>query len=134
MQHKNIILGALLALASTGPLAQQVWRCGNSYSEQPCAGGSAVAAPHQPSAAEAAKASGAAKSDAQRAEALEKARLAQEKSAPKAVVIASPEAPKPVADKALAKTGLAKPEQFTAVAPGSGKKPEKATTPEKKAN
>lgn len=122
MQQKNIILGALLALASTGPWAQQVWRCGNSYSQQPCADGTAVAAPHQPSAAEAAKAAGAARTDAERADALEKARLVQEKNAPKAVVIAAPQPPGPVADKRPAKGKPAKPEHFTAVAPGSGKK------------
>lgn len=123
MPQKNLILGAVLALASAGSLAQDVWRCGSSYSQQPCTGGSAVVTPHTPTAAEAAKAEGAAKSDAGRAEALEKARLAQEKNAPRAIVIGPVEpAAKPVAGKRGTAPKAGKLEQFTAVAPGTGKK------------
>jgi hypothetical protein len=123
VQKKNLILGAALVLVTQWSAAQTVWRCGNGYSQQPCEGGSAVAAPHTPTAAEATKAEGAAKSDAARAEALEKARLAQEKNAPKAIVIGPVEpAAKPVADKRGTAPKAGKLEQFTAVAPGTGKK------------
>jgi len=118
--QQNIILGAVLALASAGSLAQGIWRCGSSYSQQPCTGGSAVAAPlPSPTAAEAAKAMDAARTDAARAEAMEKARLAQEKNAPGAAVIAPEPPAKPVADQRGKKS---KPEDFTAVTPGPGKK------------
>jgi hypothetical protein len=123
----KIILGALLALASAGSSAQAAWRCGNNYSQQPCAGGTALAAPAAaPSAAEGKQAAAGAKADAQRADAMEKARLAQEKNAPKAIVIASPEPAEPVAAKKDGKKPKGgKPEEFRAVAPGTGKKPEK---------
>jgi hypothetical protein len=118
VRNKNAILGALLALAGAGTPAQTVWRCGAGYSPQPCEGGTAVAAPHTPTPAEARQAAAAAQVDAKRAEALEKARLAQEKNAPKAIVIAPVEPAAKPAEKGrkAAKTG--KPEEFTAVAPG----------------
>jgi hypothetical protein len=124
VQKKNLILGAALALVTQWGAAQTVWRCGNSYSQQPCDGGSAVAAPQSSTAAEARQAAAATRADAQRAQALEQARLAQEKNAPKAIVIGPVEpAPKPVADKRGAAPKAGKLEQFTATAPG--KSPDK---------
>ena len=128
MPNRDTILCALLLAASPWAAAQAVWRCGSSYSEQPCAGGSAIATPATPSAADAARAVGAAKADAKRAEEMEKARLVQEKNAPKAVVIGPAEKAeakkvaekKPEAGKKKAKSG--KPDDFTAVVPGSGRK------------
>lgn len=125
MRNKNIILAAALAVASAGPGAQTVWRCGNSYGTQPCAGGSMVETAPAPSPEEAAKAAGAARIDAQRAGALEKARLEQEKKAPKAIVMGpaqAPQAPKAgknAAAKKKEKGGQAR--DFTAVVPGTGK-------------
>ena len=59
----------LLLAAACGPgAAQQVWRCGNSYSTQPCAGGSSFEAVPAPSKAEAARAEKAALLDAKRAD------------------------------------------------------------------
>ena len=110
---------AALALASPWASGQTVFRCGNSYSQQPCAGGASVAASDPRTPAEANQAAQAAVADARRADAMEKARLAQEKAAPKAVVMGSPaSAPvqaKPAPDGKEAKKG--KPEQFTAVSP-----------------
>ena len=121
---KNLILAASLACAVPWATGQTVYRCGNSYSQQPCAGGAALSAPPAaPTAAEARQAAAAARVDAQRAEAMEQARLAQEKNAPKAAGIAPPE-PKAQPTKAEpAKVGKkGKPEHFTATVPGSGKK------------
>jgi hypothetical protein len=120
-QNKKLIVAGALALAATAGGAQTVWRCGNSYSTQPCAGGSSFEAAPAPSKADAAQAEKATQADFKRAEALEKARLAQEKNAPKAIVIA-PVEPQAVAagKKDGAKKG--KPETFKASVPGSGKK------------
>ena len=128
MQAKKIIVPAALALASAWCTAQTVYRCGNSYGQVPCDGASTVAAPHVPTRSEAAQASKVAQTDAKRAEAMEKARLAQEKNAPKAIVIAPAQAPAPVASaKRAAAAKPHKPEVFTAIAPGTGR-------PKKKAN
>lgn len=136
MPKTKLILAATLALAAATGGAQTVWRCGNSYSTQPCAGGSSFEAERAPARAEAERAARAAQSDARRADTLEKARLAQEKAAPKAVVIAPAEAPKAAPGAAGAASngkktdkpgGKLKPlETFTAVAPGTGKKARKA--------
>jgi hypothetical protein len=109
---------SMLALAGSAQ-AQTVYRCGSSYSQQPCPGGQPVAASDPRSPADAARTSGNAAADMKRAEAMEKARLAQEKNAPKAIII-GPQTPavadaKPAKDGAKAKGG--KLEQFTAVGP-----------------
>ena len=117
MDKNRIIIAAALAAAATGADAQQVYRCGSSYSQQPCPGGTTIAATDP--GGDAARARAAAKVDAQRAAEFEKARLAREKQAPKAIVMAAP-APAQAASNAVqkkpAKKGR-KPEYFTAVAP-----------------
>ena len=121
MRHWNRVVAAAFSLAAAAAQAQAVHRCGNTYSALPCEGGSTVAAPHTPSAAEGAKAARAAKVDAKRADALEKARLERERNAPKAIVMG----PKQAASAAKAKPTppLRKPETFTAKGPASAKKP-----------
>ena len=119
--HPTLVL-VTLALAASAQ-AQTVYRCGSSYSQQPCAGGQPVAASDARSPADAARASGNAAADMKRAEAMEKARLAQEKNAPKAIII-GPQTPavadaRPAKDGAKAKAG--KLDQFTAVSPGAKK-------------
>lgn len=126
MPQKNLILVATLAFTAGAAGAQTVWRCGNSYSTQPCAGGTSFEAPPAPGKAEAARAEKAALVDAKRADALEKARLAQEKNAPRAIVIAPVEVPKE--ERPAEKKGKDKakappaPATFTASVPGSGRK------------
>jgi hypothetical protein len=120
---KNIVLVAALFAATAG--AQQVYRCGNSYGTQPCAGAAQVSVADPSSERDAARARAAAKADAQRADAMEKTRLAQEKQAPKAVVPPQAVASAPVAKMSAAKgkgDKGKKPEHFTAVAPGPAKK------------
>jgi hypothetical protein len=123
--HKTLILAASLALASPWTGAQTVWRCGSSYGQVPCEGGRALGV-SEPAAGRPA-AVPVARTDARLAAEMEKARLAQERNAPKAIVIGPVEAP-PVAearkDGTRAKAG--KLEQFTAVSPGPAKeKPKK---------
>ena len=123
----KIVLATLVAVAGSAG-AQPVYRCGNSYSQQPCAGGTALPPTVTPSSADAAQARTAAQADARRAEAMEKARLAQERQAPKALVIGPPQgaasapaqASAPVGKRAARPVKGGKLEQFTAVAPGTG--------------
>src|SRR5262249_25115523 len=76
----------LVALALAGSLAsaQTVYRCGNSYGTQPCAGGTALDVTDRSTPADADRARRLVAEDMKRADAMEKARLAQEKNAPKA--------------------------------------------------
>jgi hypothetical protein len=130
------MIATALALAGPWATGQTVYRCGNDYGQRPCAGGTAIEASDGRTPAEAARASSVAAADARRADALEKARLAQEQNAPKAIVIGPPPAvEKPAKDGGKAKGG--KLEQFTAQSPGKGgageaKKPKKPK--KKKAN
>lgn len=123
MTIRSLTLAAALALACTAGGAQTVWRCGNSYSTQPCAGGSSFEVAPAPPREEALRAERAAKIDAQRAAELEKARLAQEKNAPKAIVIAPVEPPaKETAEKTGRPAAKGKPQAFTASAPPPARK------------
>ena len=92
LRNLFLIAGALAALAAS---AQTVYRCGNSYGTQPCAGGTPLDVSDSRTQADALRAGKVTSEDWKRAEAMEKARLAQEKNAPKAVVIGPKEAPKP---------------------------------------
>ena len=118
---KRIVLAAL-AVAACSAGAQPVYRCGSSYSQQPCPDGKAVdTMPNGATSQDAARARAAALGDAKRADAMETARLEQEKNAPKAVVM-GPKVPAsaPAAKQAARKTGgkeKKKPEYFTATVP-----------------
>jgi hypothetical protein len=130
-RKRHFIIAAGLAVAGSWAWGQTVYRCGSSYGQQPCAGGVAMESSDARSPAEASRAASVAAADARRADAMEKARLAQEKNAPKAVIIgpqAAASAPesRPVNHGTKAKAG--KLEQFTAVSPrkpGEKKKPKK---------
>ena len=116
----------LLLAAACGPAAaQQVWRCGNSYGQQPCAGGAVLGAgATAPASADAARAAANTKRDAQLADKLEKERLAREARAPKAVIPPEPRPAAPAASgpraKAKGKKGKDKADHFTAVSPKQG--------------
>jgi hypothetical protein len=151
VHHPRFILAAACSLAAHAAMAQPVWRCGSSYSQQPCPGGSVVLAADPRTPAEALKSSSVAQSDMKLADKMEKERLEREKNAPKALVI-GPQAAAPVPRpehkvKKKAKPGQpAQSEQFTAVTAGTpavkkiavkkavvkkpaGKKTAKKTTP-----
>ncbi|MDB5753529.1 MAG: hypothetical protein JWP65_3950 [Ramlibacter sp.] len=123
---RNIIIASLLAAACSAASAQpQLWRCGASYGQVPCEGGAAVRPPPPVSAAQSAQARSVGKADARLADAMEKARLQQERQAPKAVIPAAKPA-SAAASKPMKKAAPAngKPQLLTAVAPGAkdGKK------------
>jgi hypothetical protein len=120
----RVIAAAVVALAcATGAHAQKVYRCGNSYSERPCADAQPVRIEsNKPTAEEAAAAAANAQRDAKLADGLEKERLAQEKAAAKAQVPPTPKqvaAQAPLVSASLPKASIKgrKPEQFKAVAP-----------------
>jgi hypothetical protein len=122
LQAHHFLVAVALALAGAPGMAQTVWRCGDSYGTQPCAGGKRFDASDGRTPADAAQASQAAAADAKRADALERARLAQERNAPKAIVIGGMPKPeltpaKPPQAKKKGKKKPADPEVFTAVAP-----------------
>jgi hypothetical protein len=87
-QKMAIALLAGLPLAAAAQPA--IWRCGNSYSEQPCAGGTEIEAKSAPARPEeAARSAAATRRDARLADEMEKDRLARERQSGKAIVIAN---------------------------------------------
>ena len=116
MHHRLriILVAAACAVGSPWAGAQPVYRCGSSYSQQPCAGGTVVNTGDTANPLNMPPGSVAA-SEAVRAEAMEKARIAQEKNAAKALIIGPDSPPLREPD---ASSKVRKPEQFTAVAPG----------------
>lgn len=129
------IFAAPLALACGIALAQPstIYRCGDSYSSQPCAGGREIAAETpSPTGAERRDAAAAAQRDARIADSLEKERLKQE-ARPSSSYIPSPE-PKaqPTPHRWPEQNATRKLDVFTASGPAPGK-PEKQKKKEKSA-
>jgi hypothetical protein len=126
--NRPLLLTVILAVGGAAASAQTVYRCGNSYGSKPCTGGTALDVSDPHTAADAARASKVSAEEWKRAEAMEKSRLAQEKNAPKALVIGPREPPpklepkdhaKP--DKKHRKAQPQDPEVFTAKAPAAKK-------------
>jgi hypothetical protein len=122
----------VLCLAASGWMApaaaQDIYRCGDSYSQQRCPGGVLVPIEDARSAAQGKQTSAAAQRDARMADAMEKARL-KEEAKPVQAYIPPPKAQEPGQDYSRT-AGVAKatkPAHFTAVSP---KKP--GETPAKK--
>ena len=131
MKRETLVLVLALCAGSAG--AQTVWRCGNSYSQQPCTGGTAVTVSEPVTGRP--LATPVANTDAKLAAEMEKARLAQERNAPKAIVIGPVEAPPvPGSGKDGTKPKVGKLEQFTAVSPGHAKEKKPKGKKKKKAD
>ena len=137
--RRTLFIAAAVALSAPWAAGQTVYRCGDSYGTQPCAGGTVVDVRDAPTRAEAARASQVTQQDARRADAMEKARLLQEKNAPKALVIApkepaaKPQAPARDKDKKKAK-GKGKPQDpdlYTATAPAPPRHPRAGGDPKR---
>lgn len=115
---RQALLWIAASLASGMASAQNVYRCGNSYSQTPCADGRPVDVHDPRSAAQKADADVATRRNAKAAELLEKARHrdeaaqrpAQRDTRPTKAVASSPAQPKN-------KTKKKAPEYFTAAAP-----------------
>ncbi|RYG10581.1 MAG: hypothetical protein EON92_12390 [Burkholderiales bacterium] len=124
-----IIFIALCArVASTQ--AQNIYKCGSTYSQQPCAGGSVVEPANTPAPSQKAQTDAATRRDAKTAAAMEKARLKAE-AQPVAVHIPPPRSEATTAGKPAAK--LKKPEAFIATVPRQpGEQPPRKKKPKKK--
>jgi hypothetical protein len=126
---------ALLLSISCGTVqAQPVYRCGDSYSQQPCAGGQQVPqAQPGPSAADRVQAGANARRDATLAAALEKDRLRQEGQAGSQPLYIPPPTPDPASEphKWPEKNATRKLDVFTATAPGSAPKKKDKDKPAK---
>jgi hypothetical protein len=112
--------------------AQNVYRCGESYSNTPCAGAIVVPTDDRRSAAQRAQTDAATKRDARSAQVLETERLKREAKPVPAVILAPApggEPLQPVVDKPVSKGKAKKPEYFTAVSP---KKPGEGAPKNKK--
>jgi len=121
---------AMLCLAASGWIApaaaQNVYRCGNSYSQQPCPGGKVVPADDARSASQSSQTSAASERDAKAADAMEKARLKEEAKPAQAGMPPAKLEEIPQEQRSTAAAGKAKkPAYFTAVARKPGDTPVK---------
>lgn len=122
MRPARLVLIALLSgLGCCAAQAQAIYRCGDSYSQQPCAGGLQLApAAPTPSAAERSQAAATAARDARLADTLEKDRTRREAQAGQAMaVMPSPTAEGFEPHKTPEKAATRKLDLFTASVPGS---------------
>ena len=130
--NKNLpafIFTAACALVAMQPAAaQNVYRCGDSYSQEPCAGGALVQTDDARSDVQRAAAREAAKRDGKSADAMERARLREEARPAQAYL------PSPASEPALQEkkpdpaAKPKKPQYFTAAAP---RKPGEAASKKK---
>ena len=74
-----IVLIAIATVLSTGASAQNTYKCGDTYSQLPCPGGVIVNATDKRTSAQKTQSDLATARDARTADAMEKARLQQEK-------------------------------------------------------
>ncbi len=123
----------LLAAALGGPFAssaQTVYRCGDSYSSQPCPGGKAVQADDPRSPQQRAQTLEAVRNDAKAADQMQKTRL-KEEAQPAQALMPPPKAEGPdTPGSPAASPGVArKPAYFTAVSPKPPKAPAPAWAP-----
>ena len=129
------LFSAPLALACGIALAQPstIYRCGDSYSGQPCAGGREISAETpSPTSVERRDAATAAQRDARIANSLEKERLKQE-ARPASSYIPAPETREPLSPyKSPEKNATRKLDVFTASGPPTGKPDKKKEKSAKK--
>src|SRR6185369_3630590 len=130
----------MLCLATGGWIApaaaQNIYRCGSSYSQQPCPGGKVVPADDARSASQSSQTSAASERDAKAADAMEKARLKEEAKPAQAITPPAKLEEIPQEERNPVVTGKAKkPAYFTAVArkPGDAQAKKKKKKAKKKA-
>lgn len=127
---RAMILLAWATAWACGAAAQTVYRCGDSYSQQPCPGGQPVQAEDARSATQRAQTTDAVRRDAKAADVMEQARL-KEEAKPTAALIPPPKAEEPQdpRERTDSAAKARKPPYFTAVSP---KKPGATKTAKKK--
>ncbi len=118
--QRNLTI-AMLCLAASGWIApaaaQNIYRCGNSYSQQPCPGGKVVPADDTRNADQRSQTSAASERDAKAGDAMEKARLKEEAKPAQAVMPPAKLEEIPQEKRNTVVAGKAKkPAYFTAVA------------------
>jgi hypothetical protein len=103
---------ASLGCAASAPAHATIWRCGNTYSDRPCAGATPIEAPAAPSEQERRQADEATRNDQAAAERMARERLRLEAAAARrgAVIISHP-------------TPTSSPHQHEAASASKGKKP-----------
>ncbi|HWP11607.1 MAG TPA: hypothetical protein VNN06_07275 [Ramlibacter sp.] len=131
--NRNLPLAVLCLAASAWiapAAAQAIYRCGDSYSQQPCPGGTQVQADDARSAAQGSQTRQAAQRDAKAADAMEKARLKEEAKPAQAYIPPPKVQDAPPQDGGTEVSAKAKkPAYFTAAAP---RKPGEASAKKKK--
>jgi hypothetical protein len=110
MNNKPSLFVLLAAVWLVPAGAQNIYRCGDSYSQKPCPGGTVVQAEDPRSASQRSQTTQAAERDARTADAMEKARI-KEEAKPQAQVHIPPAKQQAVARKAK------EPAPFRAIAP-----------------
>jgi len=125
---------ATILIAATslpiGAAAQNVYKCGSAYSQQPCPGGQALTAGDGRSLQQERESAHTAKRDARLADTMEKDRLKQEAQAAPANVLPLPA---DMQERNARTPPLRKPEVFKAVSPAQpGAKPKKKKKKAKK--
>ncbi|HVZ44570.1 MAG TPA: hypothetical protein VHA82_12230 [Ramlibacter sp.] len=127
---KATLIAAIVLYAAFDPTgyAQTIWRCGNEYSQKPCAGAKSFDASDPRTSDQAQAALDKAGRDAKLAREMEKDRIAEEKRSggPVKMVVGVAPAEPPHAAASAAKHGKKKhhgkePEFFTAVGPKKAK-------------
>lgn len=119
-------------------MAQNTYKCGETYSQSPCVGGVIVNSSDPRTPGQKAQTDAAVTRDAQQAEALRKARLAQEQADLRAnTSMRTPPAPvsqMPASSAPAVAKKPKKPQHFTAIAPKDKTKAAKKTAGKRKAN
>jgi hypothetical protein len=117
----RFIAAALLSSAATGSMAETVYRCGNVYSQSPCASARTIEVDDARSAADRDEAHRIARSERQLGDSMERNRLAAEAALrPATATSIGPAAQRSIAVKPVAKRRLSKARQvdgFVAVDP-----------------
>jgi len=122
-----LLLAAALGASQAGA-ADPVWRCGDSYSTQPCPGGKAVSADDPRTPQQRTQNLEAVRKDAKMADEMQKARVKEEAKPAQAVMPPPKAEASDGLDSPSVSPGVAKkPAYFTAVSPRKTKSP-----PEKK--
>lgn len=139
MRHPllNALVLMVLSVSSSGAGAQQIYRCGDSYSQTPCPDGIVIDATDGRTKAQKTQADLATERAERTAAAMEKARLQQEKAAsathaPKIKAKASAPASKDRNSQAKKKNKKKESEYFTVQTPG--KKASKKNTAKQETN
>jgi hypothetical protein len=112
--------------------AQTVYRCGESYSNEPCPGGKVVSTDDARSPAQRAQSDALTQRDARSAQAMERERLKQEGKPAHADIAPAQPASAEQAVRPAAKHNMRKPEVFKAVAPRKAGEPAARKTKKKR--